>query len=83
MHDLSLADLSRPGVVFQMGAPPFRIDLATELTGITVVEAWSEHATVLVAGLTVPIIGRAAMIRNKRATGRPKDLLDLRLLGEE
>jgi hypothetical protein len=83
LHDLTLADLSQPGVVFQMGVPPYRIDLNTELTGITFSEAWEGHATVTVAGLSIPIIGREAMVRNKRATGRPKDLLDLLLLGEE
>jgi hypothetical protein len=82
LFDLTLDDLTRPGVVFQMGAPPYRIDLATELTGITFEEGWADHATVLLEGLVIPIIGREAMIRNKRATGRPKDRLDLELLGE-
>ena len=82
LFDLTLDDLARPGVVFQMGVPPYRIDLATELTGITFDEAWAGHATVAVEGLAIPIIGRDAFIRNKRATGRAKDLLDLELLGE-
>lgn len=83
LFDLTEGDLATPGIVFQMGVPPYRIDLATELTGITFEEAWSEHAVVTHAGLELPFIGRAAMIRNKRATGRPKDLLDLKLMGEE
>jgi hypothetical protein len=82
LFDLTLGDLSRPGVVFQMGVPPYRIDLTTQLTGVTFAEAWEGHATVEIEGLAIPIIGRDALIRNKRATGRPKDLLDLELLGE-
>lgn len=82
LFDLTLEDLSRPGVVFQMGVPPYRIDLNTELTGVSFEEAWAGHATVEIEGLSIPIIGREAMVRNKRATGRPKDLLDLELLGE-
>ena len=82
LFDLSLEDLSRPGVVFQMGVPPYRIDLNTELTGIDFDEAWSDHGTAMVEGLELNVIGRAAMVKNKRATGRPKDLLDLELLGE-
>lgn len=82
LFDLTVEDLSRPGVVFQMGVPPYRIDLATELTGITFEEGWREHGEVVLEGLHVPVIGREAMIRNKRAVGRPKDLLDLELLGE-
>lgn len=83
LDELSTADLSTPGVVFQMGLPPWRIDLNTELTGISFAEAWEEHAVVAQDDLTLPLIGRAAMIRNMRATGRPKDRLDLLLLGEE
>ncbi len=83
LFDLTEEDLRTPGVVFQMGVPPYRIDLATELTGISFEEAWREHAIVSHSGLDLPFIGRAAMIRNKRATGRPKDLLDLQLMGEE
>jgi hypothetical protein len=79
---LSEADLATPGVVFQMGLPPHRIDLNTELTGISFSEAWTDRAVARIEGVELWFIGRAAMIRNKRATGRAKDLLDLQLLGE-
>ena len=82
LFDLTLGDLSTPGVVFQMGVPPFRIDVATSLTGIEFDDGWREHGVLRVAGLEVPIMSRAALIANKRATARPKDLLDLELLGE-
>jgi hypothetical protein len=83
LFDLTLDDLSRPGVVFQMGVPPYRIDLNTELTGVTFEECWRDRGVARVEGLELPVIARAAMVRNKRATGRPKDLLDLELLGED
>jgi hypothetical protein len=38
--------------------------------------------TVAVEGLTVPVIGRDDLLRNKAASGRPKDLADLAALGE-
>src|SRR3954451_8617759 len=37
---VSAADFSRPGVVFQMGLPPLRIDVLTEISGVTFTEAW-------------------------------------------
>jgi hypothetical protein len=82
LFDLSLEDLARPDVVFQMGVPPYRIDLNTSITGVSFDEAWRDHGVATIEGLAVPVISRDAMIRNKRATGRPKDLLDLELLGE-
>lgn len=81
--DLDLALLAVPGALLQMGEPPWRIDLNTELTGITFAEAWEGHPTVWLADVDVPVIAWPALVKNKRATGRPKDLLDLALLGVE
>ena len=33
-----------------------------------------------VDGIVMPVLGRAQLIANKRASGRPKDLLDVQLL---
>jgi hypothetical protein len=75
-------DFSRPGVVFQMGLPPVRIDVLTELTGLTFDEAWPGRIAAAFGPLTVDVIGREAFIRNKRAAGRARDLGDLEALGE-
>ena len=47
---------------------------------LTFEEAWASKITITVGGLTFHVIGREALIRNKRATGRDKDLLDVRAL---
>ena len=75
-------DFSRPGVVFQMGLPPLRIDLLTELSGLTFAEAWPGRTRVAFGPLTVDVIGRDAFIKNKRATGRARDLGDIDALGD-
>lgn len=80
--DLTREDLSRPGVVFQMDLPPYRIDISTVLPGVGCEEAWASRATLELEGLAIPILGRAELVRNKRATDRPKDRFDLDLLGE-
>lgn len=77
LHDVTADDFSRPGVVFQMGVPPGRIDVLTELTGVSFAEAWPERDTGRFGDLTVDFLGRDAFIRNKRATGRAKDLGDI------
>jgi hypothetical protein len=40
--DLTLQDLSTPGIVFQIGLPPNRIDIITVVDGVEFHEAW-EH----------------------------------------
>jgi hypothetical protein len=73
-------DLSRAGVVFQMGLPPNRIDILTSVDGVSFDEAWPERLTTTYGDQRVPVIGRAHLIANKRATGRPQDALDADLL---
>ena len=41
---------------------------------------WANRLVVDVDGLNVPFIGRDDLLKNKRATGRPKDLLDVERL---
>jgi hypothetical protein len=79
---VSAADFSRPGIVFQMGLPPLRIDVLTELTGLTFSEAWSTRTQAAFGPVTADVIGREAFIKNKRATGRARDLGDIEALGE-
>jgi hypothetical protein len=77
LHDIAEPDFARPGVVFQIGVPPGRIDILTELTGLSFDEAWPGRERGRFGDLEVDFIGRDAFIRNKRATGRAKDLGDL------
>jgi hypothetical protein len=77
LADVTESDFSMPGVVFQIGVPPGRIDILTELTGLAFDEAWPGRDAGLFGDLTVDFIGRDAFIRNKRATGRAKDLGDI------
>ena len=76
------SDLTRPDTVAQFGLPPWRIDILTGISGVTFDEAWSERVEDFFADVRVPFIGRAAFIRNKRASGRLKDLADIESLGD-
>ena len=77
LADVSEADLHQPGITYQIGVPPGRIDILTDLTGLTFVEAWADRLRRPFGDLEVDVIGRQSFIRNKRATGRPKDLGDI------
>lgn len=73
-------DFSTPGIVVQIGVPPRRIDLLTRCSGVHFDDAWASRAQHRVGALEVPFIGRDALIKNKRATGRTKDLADVEAL---
>ena len=79
-RDLILEDLSTPEMIFRFGIPPQRIDLLTSITGVGFDEAWSGRNEASIGGLSVPVLGRAQLLQNKRATGRPKDLADVAYL---
>jgi hypothetical protein len=74
---ITAADFSSPGVTYQIGVSPGRIDLLTELTGLSFADAWPDRQRGAFGDIQVDYIGRAAFIRNKRATGRLKDLADI------
>jgi hypothetical protein len=75
-------DFGRPDQVVQVGLPPRRIDILTSISGVAFDEAWPDRVVHETGGLAVPFLGRAALIRNKQASGRTKDLADLEALGE-
>jgi hypothetical protein len=85
LEDLNIrdSDLSRPDVVVQVGMPPNRIDILTGVTGIRFEDAWSSRSEGIVEGVRVPVLGRDALIQNKRAAGRHKDLGDIEALEKD
>ena len=77
LHDLREADLVTPGVVFQIGVPPLRIDVLTAIDGVTFDEAWPARMPTTFADVPVGVLSRPHIIRNKRAAGRLQDLADV------
>lgn len=79
--ELREADFLRPDQVIQLGLPPFRIDIMTSISGVNFSDAWPQRLPGTLFDVAVAFIGRDAFVRNKRASGRPKDLEDIRALG--
>jgi hypothetical protein len=73
--------LAKPGLVWMLGRKPRRIDILTGISGVSFTEARRGSVEVTVVDTQVPVIGRAALIRNKIASARPKDLADVAMLG--
>jgi hypothetical protein len=82
LADVAVADFAQPGIVFQMGLPPGRIDVLTQITGVAFAEAWPNRVRAAFGPVEVDVIGREAFVANKRATGRAKDLGDIEALGD-
>ncbi len=74
---LHAADFADSKCFYQMGKPPFRVDIMFFLTGLEFEQAWTNREVVLINGLEVPFISLIDLIAAKRALGRPQDLLDL------
>lgn len=80
LHGLTEDDLTTPGVVFQMGVAPVRIDVLTMIDGVEFDEAWPNRLQTQFAGVPTSVVGRRELIRNKRAAGRAQDLADVEWL---
>jgi hypothetical protein len=80
LHNLSRSDLEKEGTVFQIGVAPRRIDIITAASGLQFDEAFSHATPVEIEGIEVHIPSVADLIRNKRASGRTKDLADAEAL---
>lgn len=81
-HAVSIKDFSTPGIVYQMGLPPTRIDVWTQISGVEFDEAWQTRVEVEVEGFPIAVPSKASLLKNKRAAGRPKDLVDADILEE-
>ena len=77
---LRAADFQKENQVVQLGQPPNRIDILTSISGVSFEEAWQDRQFGELDGLTVPLLSKDCLIRNKRASGRDKDLEDLKRL---
>jgi hypothetical protein len=73
-------DFLEPGIITQIGYPPLRIDILTEIDGVQFAQAKRNRQQFQHGKLTIPFIGVADFIKNKEAAGRKKDLQDIRRL---
>lgn len=79
--DLKDEDFFVEQAVIQLGYPPARIDLMVAVSGVEFRSAYESRFEVDLDDTQINVINRADFIRNKQATGRPKDFADLKELG--
>lgn len=80
LDGLSPADFM-DGSSFQIGHPPARIDLLQQIDGISFEDAWKNRIEGLIEGeIRITVISKQDLIRNKLASGREQDILDVKKL---
>ncbi len=80
---LSADDFVVPGRVVQLGYPPNRVDLITAIDGVDFDSAWRGRVAGPYGSAEVFYLGKDELIRNKLASGRPQDQVDLAALQDE
>ena len=80
LHNLTKEDLQKDGTIFQIGVAPRRIDIITAASGLQFEETFARSISVDIDGINVHIPSIDDLIRNKKASGRTKDLADAETL---
>jgi predicted nucleotidyltransferase len=70
----------KPESIVRMGLPPLRIELSTTISGVDFAECYQSRVTETIDGIPVSIINLADLRKNKKASGRHRDLDDLERL---
>ena len=80
---LTPADFLEEGVVVQLGYPPKRIDILTQVAGVQFDSCWGRRVEVEIGGQRVPFLSADDLVANKKASGRPQDIADAAVIEEQ
>jgi hypothetical protein len=77
LEEISPNSFEQKGIMFQIGVAPCRIDIITEISGnIDFQSARNRAKQVKIEDISLNILSIEDLIKNKEATGRPKDIED-------
>lgn len=77
---IKVEDLCTPETVLQIGVEPNRIDVLTDVEGLTFEDAWNRQERSVYGEVPIGLLQLDDLITSKRAAGRTQDRLDLRWL---
>jgi len=80
LDQLNENDFAGEGIIFQIGVAPRKIDIITQIDGVTYDEADEDKIVVEVEELKLTVLSLDKLIKNKMSTGREKDELDAKYL---
>lgn len=81
--EITRDDFKSEGIIFQIGIAPRRIDITTVIDGVRFIDAYPKRKIIKIGDIEVPVISQEDLIINKEATGRDKDLLDVKMLRKQ
>ncbi len=77
LRDLTPQSFVDPGMILQIGVAPVRVDIMTEVLGVTAQDAWKRRKKTRYGRTAIHVLGLSDLIKAKQASGRPQDKLDL------
>jgi len=80
LKDLYPADFTQKDYFYQMGNPPFRLDVMMSIPGVTFETAWANREKVRLEAMVIPFISKADLITAKESSARDQDLIDAKKL---
>jgi hypothetical protein len=80
---LKKEDFIKTENIIQLGYPPVRIDIITSISGVSFDDAYKKREKGTYGNIPVYYISLDDFVKNKKASGRKKDLADLEMLGKD
>lgn len=71
---------AEPDRMATLGREPLRIDVMTSISGVDFATAWRNRRRARMGRHPIAFLGRRDLLRNKRAAGRPQDVVDVGVL---
>ena len=80
LSKVKVGDFAKPGIVYQMGVEPVRVDILTSVSVLDFARAYRRRLRSSYGGVRISILSIEDLIASKKAAGRPQDLLDVETL---
>lgn len=77
MIGITVEDFARPGIIYQIGVAPYRIDVITEAAPLDFQTSYAKTMRADIGGVQAPVLSVGDIILNKQTAGRHKDQLDI------
>ena len=75
--DLTAELLLEEGNIIRVGSEPMRLEVLNQISGVDFEECYRNRQTIMIDNVAINFVGYRELLKNKRATGRDKDRVDV------